>query len=269
MKEIHYGILMPPDFSDHGAGIDQLIWFLHIFMIALFVGWGIFLIITLIRYRQREGHKAQYESSTSKLPKFIEVAVVLFEVFLLVGLSFPIWNKYKKDPPAENEALTVRVIGQQFVWNFHYPGDDGKFGKTSIKFVSDANPLGIDPDDPASADDFFSVNQFHIPVNKPIITQISSKDVIHSFGIPVLRVKQDAVPGMAVPIWFTSKYEGTFDIHCSQLCGVGHSLMKGIVHVDSEEKFKEWWDEQPRPFKKEEPKEEQAASLEGKDKNKG
>ncbi len=255
MEKIKYGYLMPPDWSLHGHGIDQLIYLVHIFMVALFIGWGIFLTIALIRHRQRPGHQANYESATSKLPKFIEVGIVLFEVFLLVGLSFPIWNRYKTDPPAAEDALTVRVVGQQFVWNIHYPGEDGKFGKTSIKFVSDFNPLGIDPDDPASVDDFFAVNQFHIPVNKPIIAQISSKDVIHSFGVPVLRVKQDATPGMAVPIWFTATQTGQFEIICSQLCGVGHSLMKGIITVDNDEDFGKWWQEQPRPFKKEAPAE--------------
>lgn len=250
MEEIQYGYHMPPDLSAHGAGIDNLIHVLHIFMAALFIGWGLFFIFTLIKYRQRQGHKASYESAHSKLPKFIEVGVVFFEAFLLIGLSFPIWNQYKKDPPKEGEALTVRVVGQQFVWNIHYPGEDGKFGRTNIKYVSDLNPLGVDPKDPASADDFFTVNQFHLPVNQPIIAQISSKDVIHSFGVPVLRVKQDATPGMAVPIWFTAVKTGTFDIQCSQLCGVGHSLMKGIITVETPEDFAKWAQEQPRPWKK-------------------
>ncbi len=250
METLHYGYSLPPDLSAHGHNIDLLIKVLHVFMVVLFVGWGIFLLITLIRFRQREGHKASHESVHSKLPKFLEVGVVGFEVFLLVGLSFPVWNRYKSEPPPADQALTVRVIGQQFVWNIHYPGEDKVFGKTGIKFVSDSNPLGIDPEDPASADDFFTVNQFHIPVNHPIIAQISSKDVIHSFGVPVLRVKQDANPGMVVPIWFTAKGIGQFDIHCSQLCGVGHSLMKGNVIVQQAQEFQKWQMEQPRPFKK-------------------
>lgn len=269
MEKINYGYLMPPDWSLHGHGIDQLIYMLHIFMVVLFAGWGVFLIFTLIRHRARSGHKASYESATSKLPKYLEVGVVLFEVFLLVGLSFPIWNRYKTDPPNEKEALTVRVVGQQFVWNIHYPGEDGKFGKTSVKFVSDSNPLGIDPDDPASADDFFSLNQFHIPVNKPIIAQVSSKDVIHSFGVPVLRVKQDATPGVAVPIWFTATHTGQFDIHCSQLCGVGHSLMKGVITVQNEADFKKWCEEQPKPFKKKDAAEAQAKTKKESEATKG
>ena len=262
MEKIHYGWWMPTDLSTHGHGIDQLILILHYFMVALFVGWGTFFVITLIRHRKREGHRASYESAHSKLPKFIEVGVVVFEVFLLVGLSFPLWGRYKLDPPSAEEALTIRVVGQQFVWNIHYPGEDKKFGKTNIKFLSDYNPLGIDPDDPASADDFIAVNHFHLPVGKPIITQISSKDVIHSFGVPVLRVKQDATPGMSVPIWFNITRPGVFDVHCSQLCGVGHSLMKGVITAVPVEEFEKWAKEQPRPFKK-------AAEKPKKDESKG
>lgn len=247
--ELKYGYGLVPDLSAHGAGIDHLIKVLHVFMVVLFVGWGVFLLYCLIKYRRRPGHKASYESNKSKLPKYAEIAVVGFEVFLLVGLSFPVWSKYKRDFPADKDALVVRVIGQQFVWNIHYPGEDGKFGRTDPKLASGSNPLGIDDKDPASWDDVVSVNQFHIPVNKPIISHISAMDVIHSFGVPVLRLKQDATPGIEVPIWFQAVKTGVFDIVCSQLCGVGHSLMKGVVTVESAEDYQKWFAEQPKQFK--------------------
>ncbi|MCB1214442.1 MAG: cytochrome c oxidase subunit II [Deltaproteobacteria bacterium] len=250
MEKLQYGIGLMPDLSTHGHGIDQLIYFLHGFMLLLFVGWGIFLAYTLIRFRARAGHKANYESLKSKLPKYAEVAVVAFEVFLLVGLSMPVWNSYKSDPPDEKEALRVRVVGQQFAWYIHYAGEDKKFGRTDSKLISDFNPLGIDSKDPASEDDFYSLRNFNLPVGKPIIAEITSKDVIHSFGVPVLRVKQDATPGITVPIWFTAKETGEFEIICSQLCGIGHSTMGGKVHVQKPEDFKKWWDEQERPYKK-------------------
>ncbi len=250
METLHYGYGLPPDLSVHGPAIDRLIFVLHGFMIFLFVGWGIFLIYSLIRFRHRPGHRASYDSTTSKIPKYSEIGVVLFEVFLLVGLSFPIWSRWKKDFPPEKDSLVVRVVAQQFVWNFHYAGEDGKFGKGDPQLISDGNPLGIDPNDPASADDFVVVNQFHIPVNKPIIAMITSKDVIHSFGVPVLRVKQDAIPGMSVPIWFQATQTASFEIVCSQLCGNGHSMMKGTMTVQSAEDFAKWFKEQPRPFKK-------------------
>jgi cytochrome c oxidase subunit 2 len=240
---------MPPDLSTHGAGIDQLIYVIHIFMVVLFVAWGIFLLYCLFKYRKRPGRSASYQSNTSKLPKYAEIGVVLVEVFLLVGLSFPIWSRYKRDFPDPKNSLEVRVLAQQFVWNIHYPGEDKKFGRADSQFMSDSNPLGIDPKDPASADDFFTVNQFHFPVDKPVIAYITSKDVIHSFGVPVLRLKQDAVPGLTVPIHFAATRAGAFEIICSQLCGNGHSLMKGNMSADKPEDFEKWSKEQPRPFK--------------------
>jgi cytochrome c oxidase subunit 2 len=218
-------------------------------MICLFVAWGIFFIYCLVRFRKRAGYQASYVSATSKLPKYAEVFVVLFEVFLLVGLSFPVWSKYKTGFPNENDSFVVRIVAQQFVWNIHYPGEDKKFGRVDVKLMSDSNPLGIDATDPASWDDVVAINQFHLPVHQPVITHLSSKDVIHSFGVPVLRVKQDNIPGMVVPIWFEATQTGTFDIACSQLCGVGHALMKGTLSVDNPEDFQKWWDAQPKPFK--------------------
>jgi len=223
-------------------------------MIVLFIGWGVFFVYCLIRYRRREGHKASYESNSSKLPKFAEIAVVLFEVFLLVGLSLPVWSRYKKDFPPDKDSTVMRVVAQQFVWNIHYPGEDGKFGRSDPKLITDSNPLGIDANDPNAADDVVSLNQFHFPVNKPVIVHLTSKDVIHSFGVPVLRVKQDAVPGMNVPIHFEAKQSGSYEIVCSQLCGVGHSLMKGNIIVETQEEFDKWFKEQPRNFKPAAPK---------------
>jgi cytochrome c oxidase subunit 2 len=244
MENPVYGWGLPPDVSVAGPAIDHLIIVVHWFMAALFIGWGCFFIYCLIRFRKRDGRKASYESAHSKLPKFLEVGIVLFEVFLLVGLSYPIWSKYKNSPPPASESLSVRVIAQQFVWNFQYAGPDNQFGKTSPQFISDSNQIGLDPNDPAGKDDIITINQLHFPVHKPVIVQISSKDVIHSFAIPVLRVKQDAIPGMSIPIWFEATDTGQFEIGCAQLCGVGHSLMKGYVSIDTPEQFTAWVNEQ-------------------------
>lgn len=253
MENVQYGWWLPPDVSTHGAGIDHLIIVIHWFMAALFVGWGIYFIYCLIRFRQRSGHKARYESAHSPFPKVIEIGVVLFEIFLLVGLSFPIWSKYKNSPPPENESLKVRIIAQQFVWNIHYPGRDGQFGRTDPKFMSDANPLGQDMNDPVGKDDIITVNQFHFPVHKPVIVELSSKDVIHSFNIPVLRVKQDTIPGMKIPVWFEAKQTGQFEIACAQLCGVGHTIMRGFVSIDTTEEFAAWMAEQEKALPADQP----------------
>ncbi len=260
MEAVKYGWGLPPDISTHGAAIDNLIIVLHIFMIALFAGWGIYLIYCLIRFRQREGHKANYESAKSKFPKYLEVGIVLFEVFLLVGLSFPVWNKLKLDFPKEADATVVRIVAQQFAWNIHYPGRDGKFGPTKPELVSNDNPVGVDRKHANGRDDIVTVNQFHFPVNKPVIVHLSSLDVIHSFALPVLRIKQDTVPGMSIPVWFEATKTGKFDIACAQLCGLGHSRMRGFFTVESEKEFKAWLKEEESYLELEEPEQPAAAA---------
>ena len=147
--------------------------------------------------------------------------------------------------PPENEALVVQVTGEQFAWNVHYPGADGVFGRTDIDLLDlQSNPLGLDRSDPAAKDDVTTINQFHFPVHKKILVNLTSKDVIHSFSLPVMRVKQDAIPGMTVPVWFEAKETGQFEIACTQLCGLGHYRMKGFFSVDTPEKYDAWLKEQ-------------------------
>lgn len=244
MEPSIYGWGLPPNLNTYGAGVDQLIIVLHWFMFALFTGWGIFFIYCLIRYRQRPGHKASYESAHSKLPKYLEVGVALFEAALLVGVSYPVWSKLRYDIPAEKDATLIRVVAQQFVWNIHYPGKDNTFGRVDPKLTNDSNPLGLDANDPAAADDVITVNQLHFPVNKPVIAKLSSKDVIHSFSIPVLRVKQDAIPGSVIPLWWEANQTGNFEIACAQLCGNGHTIMRGFVTIQTQEEFDTWLGEQ-------------------------
>lgn len=240
MESPNYGWHFPPNLSTTGAQVDHLINVVHWFMLVLFVGWGLFFVYCLIRFRQKPGHKATYQMGHSRLPKVLEAGVVVFEVILLFGLSFPLWSTLRTGLPAEKDSLIVRVIAQQFVWNIHYPGKDGVFGRSDPKLISDGNPLGIDPKDPAGKDDIITANQLHFPVGKPVIAHISSKDVIHSFSIPVLRVKQDAIPGMSVPVWWQATGAGQFEIVCQQLCGVGHTIMKGYVTIDTPEQFAAW-----------------------------
>lgn len=209
LAQMHYGRWYPPQLSEHGAAIDQLIDVLHVFMAVLFIGWGIFFIHCLLSYRQRAGHNARYEPVKGKVSKYAEIGVAIFEAFLLVGLSMPVWAKYKNDPPKKDDRLEVRVVAEQFQWDFHYAGKDGQFGKTDASLISASNPLGLRSDDPHGEDDIVMVNEFHIPVDKPIYLRLTSKDVIHSFDIPTMRVKQDVIPGMEIPIWFKALPDAT------------------------------------------------------------
>jgi cytochrome c oxidase subunit 2 len=201
--DLHYGRWSPPDFSLHGHNIDQLIDVVHVFMLALFIPWGLFFLYCLLKYRQKPGQSAQYNPVKAKISKYAEIGVAVVEVFLLVGLSMPVWAQYKNDPPAEDERYTVRVIAQQFQWNAHYAGADGVFGKTDASLITELNPIGLmEEQDPHAADDIVTINDIHLPVGRPIYMRLTSLDVIHSFFIPTMRVKQDVIPGMEVPIWF-------------------------------------------------------------------
>jgi cytochrome c oxidase subunit 2 len=228
---------MPGRASAHAADIDFMMSLVHWLMLFLFVGWGAYFIYVLFRFRASNNPTASYEGTDGKYSKYQEVAVILAEATLLIGFALPLWGFIKNDFPAAQDApFTVNVVAEQFAWNVHYPGDDGVFGKRSPELIDVVrNPLGLDMTDAAAADDVVSVNELHLPVDRPVIVNLSSKDVIHSFGVPQLRVKQDAIPGLVIPIWFRPTVEGEYEIACAQLCGLSHYRMKGFVTVESEE----------------------------------
>jgi cytochrome c oxidase subunit 2 len=246
---------LPPLAAAHGGPIDKLIGWIHIFMLVLFVGWGAFFVYALVRFRQSRNPVADYRGVTSSRSTYLEIGVAVVEAILLVGFAIPLWAARVGDLPSESEALVIQVTGEQFAWNAHYPGPDRIFGRTDIKLLDlQSNPLGLDRSDPAAKDDVTTVNQIYLPVNRPVIVRLRSKDVIHSFGVPEFRVKQDAVPGLTIPIWFiptvtteemrarTENPEFQYEIACAQLCGLGHARMRGIVTVQSAEEFQKWLD---------------------------
>jgi len=237
---------LPVAASAHAGEIDNMIVLVHWLMLVLFVGWGLFFLFVLFRFRKGANAKASYSGAKGKFAKSTEVAVAIVEVILLVGYAFPAWATRVKQFPSENEATVVRVVGEQFAWNVHYPGPDGKFGRTDIKLVSADNPLGLDRTDPNAKDDITTINQLNLPVDKPVLVHLSTKDVIHSFGLYEMRVKQDAIPGMDIPVWFTPTRTGEYEITCSQLCGLGHFRMRGFVTVQSQADFQNWLAEQAK-----------------------
>ncbi len=237
---------LPVDASASGYQIDQLIVLVHWLMFVLFLGWGLFFIFTLIRFNNKVNPKADYTGVKSHLSSKLEVAVVVAEVILLVGFSIPFWAKQVDAFPNRPDAIEIRVVAEQFAWNIHYPGKDGKFGKANPKLVDNqSNPTGLDLTDPNAADDIITLNQMHIPVGRPVIVHLSTKDVIHSFFLPQMRVKQDALPGMSIQTWFTPTKTGKWEIACAQLCGIGHAKMRGFYTVDTEEEYDTWLASQP------------------------
>jgi len=243
-KGFEYGL--PIDISTHGSAIDRLIFTLHYFMAALFIGWGLYLVYCLIRFREREGHQADVSPKHFSVPKYLEIGIVIFEACLLIFFSYPVWAKLKTDFPDRATSLVVRVTAQQYAWNVHYPGRDGKFGKTNLDLVDGTNPVGLDREDPDAKDDIVTVNQLNVPVGKPVIVDLTSFDVIHGFFLPVARVKHDAIPGMVFPLWFETKETGEFEIACAQLCGLGHYRMKGYFNVKTQEDYDKWYLEEEK-----------------------
>jgi cytochrome c oxidase subunit 2 len=248
---------LPVAASAHAAEVDHTMVLVHILMAVLFVGWMGFFLYTLWRFRRARNPKADYTGVTSSTSTWLEGAVFVAEVILLVGFSVPLWANRVDKFPDESGAVVVRVVGEQFAWNIHYPGPDGKFGKTDIaKIDLQTNPLGLDRSDPDAKDDITTVNQLHLPKDKPAIIKLSSKDVIHSFNLTEFRVKQDAIPGLTIPMWFvptittdemrakTGNPEFVYEIACAQLCGLGHYSMRGYVTIDTPEAFQAWLDEE-------------------------
>ena len=244
---------LPPLAAANGQQIDNLIGWTHIFMLVLFVGWGGFFLFCLFRFRKGANPVANYTGVKSHTSSYLEIGVAVVEAILLLGFSIPLWAARVDHAPPESEALVVEVTGEQFAWNFHYAGPDGKFGKTDISLIDlQSNPLGLDRNDPNAKDDVTTLNQLYLPVNRPIIVKLRSKDVIHSFGVPQMRVKQDAVPGFTIPIYFVPNVttaemrtrlgnpEFQYEIGCAQLCGLGHARMRGFVTVQSADEFDKW-----------------------------
>jgi cytochrome c oxidase subunit 2 len=208
--------------SEHGGRIDSL------FMAVLVVSGIAFVLVQgalgffVARYGSNGGERASYWHDNPKA-----------EAGLLI---------YFSDEP--KDATIVQVTGEQFSWTFHYPGPDGQFGRTDTKLITSTNNIGLDKDDAAAKDDIVSQNNLHAVVGKPMRVRLRSKDVIHSFFLPNFRIKQDAVPGMGIEVWFTPTKAGQFEIACAELCGLGHYRMRAFLTVDpSQDVFNKWLEE--------------------------
>lgn len=237
---------MPVLASEHGHHVDTLIHYLHYLMGALFVGWILFYAFCLFRFRAKKQVKADYHGVRNHYSTWLEVAVAVVEAFLLVGIAIPMWAKVvdRDALPKESESTVIRVVAQQFGWNWFHPGNDGIFGAQALKYVTEDNKFGVNPDDPASKDDITGTfNEIIVPVDKPVLMYLSSLDVIHSLSIHPFRVCQDAIPGLSATVHFTPNRLGTYMITCAQLCGNAHYSMKGFVRVVSQEDYDAWLSE--------------------------
>ena len=234
---------MPVDASAHGADLDRLNAMVHWLMLILFVFWLAYFLFVLYRFSAKRNPKAKYAGMKSHWSSYSEAGVAIVEVVLLVVFSIPLWSRWANPPSPSENPLEIHVTAEQFAWNIHYPGKDGVFGRRNVNLVSSTNPIGLDPNDPNGKDDVVTLNQLHVELNRPVLIRVTSKDVIHSFFLPVMRVKQDAIPGMEVPIHFTPVLTNNgqeWEIACAQLCGLGHYRMRGQLFVHNKADFEAW-----------------------------
>jgi cytochrome c oxidase subunit II len=195
------------------------------------------LAFAVFRFRDR-GRPARF--SRGSVP--LEILWTSMTLIVFVGLALAgrqAWAIERLTPPAP-EAIQVEVTEAQFVFTFRYPGADGKFGRLDPRLVDapQGNPLGLDPGDPNGTDDVVRAT-LTVPVNRPIELLLRSQDVVHNFDVRELRLQQDAVPGMMIPIHFTATKIGTYAIVCTQLCGLGHNKMNAELQVVSDSDFRQ------------------------------
>jgi len=227
---------LPPLASVHGREIDQMFYITLGITGAMFVLVHVLLGLFVWRYAAAGDGRAHFLHDHRPL-ELTYTIIPAIGMTVLVSLSGIVWTKIHSAPPSD--ALVVHVHGEQFKWTARYPGADGVFGRVDPKLLGVANPLGVDRTDGSAADDIGSP-ELHLVVNRPVLIRLRARDVLHSFFVAEFRVKQDAVPGMTVELWFTPTREGQYDLACAELCGVGHYTMRGRVRVESQAAFDAW-----------------------------
>jgi cytochrome c oxidase subunit II len=208
----------------------------------VFVAVNLFMAWCVYRYRQKDGEKAIYEPENAKL----EIGLSAFTALGVIAMLAPglfVWATFVTVP---DDATEYEVLGKQWQWSFRYPGADGILGTVDVRYISEENPFGINPDDPNGQDDIL-VNRpvMYLPVDKPVKALLRSTDVLHNYTVPQFRVKMDLVPGSVTYLWFTPTVTGTYDILCEELCGIAHHMMRGRVVVTEEAEYEAWLASQP------------------------
>ena len=206
--------------STYAADIDRLILLIGVIVGVWFLlAEGIFFWL-IWKFRAKPGERTQYLDGTEKhVKKWITIPhalVLVCDVFILVG-AVSVWYDVKQQLPDADS--TIRVIGQQWVWTFQHPGADNELD---------------------TGDDIFTVNDLHVEVEKTYHFQLQSRDVLHSFSVPVFRLKQDAIPGRSITGWFTPIRTGEHDVQCSEICGIGHGVMAARIHIEDANTHAAW-----------------------------
>ena len=236
---------LPPNISTFGKDVDSLFYLVLAATMIAFVLTEAALFVFLARYRHREGRKAAYVHGHRNLEVTWTVgAGVLWAGLALIQVGT--WWNIKGSFPPEDSSVLVELTARQFEWQARYPGPDRAFGAVDSTLISSSNPLGLVSNDAAGKDDIVGpINTVHVPVNQNILVFLRSraqdyKEVIHSFFVPQLRLKQDAVPGLTIKVWFNAIQSGTYEIACAELCGLGHYRMRAMLTVEAQDQFNAW-----------------------------
>ncbi len=218
-----------PALSTYAQDIDDLITLVAVLVAPWFVICNVVFFYFIFRYRAKEGVPTEYiTGEEQELKRWVTIPhllVLVADLFIIYG-AVRVWVDVKQTLP-ETPYATVRVVGQQWAWSFVHPGPDGQLD---------------------TADDIKTVDELHIEVNKPYIYELQARDVLHSFSIPVFRLKQDAIPGRVIKGWFQATGTGLYDIQCAEICGIGHGVMFGRIHIESAEQHAAWMAEQATLF---------------------
>jgi cytochrome c oxidase subunit 2 len=230
-----------PPASNWGS-IDTTLFITLIISGIFFIAVTLFMAVALIRFRHKEGGRAAYQPENKKLETWL-IIVTSIGIAAMLAPGLVVYDDFIRVP---KNAYELEVVAQQWQWAFRFPGQDGKLGKSDIKFVDSVNPLGLDPKDSAGQDDvLIRSNEVHLPLDQPVKVLLRSKDVLHDFYIPQIRSKMDMVPGMVSYFWFTPTVIGKYEILCAEYCGVGHYNMRGYMIVEDRTAFEQWLNSQP------------------------
>ena len=223
--------------ASNWGGMDDTIILTFWITGAVFVAICLFMAYCVWRYKYQEGRRAEYKPEDKKL-EFRLTWLTTLGVIALLAPGLLVWNQYVTVP---KDAMKLEVLAYQWSWKYRLPGEDGKLGKTDIKYITDENPFGLILDDPNAKDDILvDSDELHLQLNKPVKFELRSLDVLHNFYVPQFRGKMDIVPGMVTYYWLIPTRTGDFEVLCAEYCGTGHYAMRGRVIVDDESNYNEW-----------------------------
>jgi cytochrome c oxidase subunit 2 len=245
IASVLFHILAPwhaaPPASNWGS-IDTTLFITLIISGIFFIAITVFMAVAVMRYRHKEGSRAHYQPENKKLETWL-IIVTSIGIAAMLAPGLVVYSDFIRVP---KNAYELEVVAQQWQWAFRFAGQDGKLGKSDIKFVDSVNPLGLDPKDPLGQDDvLIKSNEVHLPLDQPVKVLLRSKDVLHNFYIPQIRSKMDMVPGMVSYFWFTPTVLGKYEVLCAEYCGVGHYNMRGHMVVEDQAVFVQWLNSQP------------------------